>query len=81
MRGMPCKEWFDAKEASLVKSVDIETEVRQAIRFMREEQAARKRATQSLIQKPPPQRAVCEWVSPMEYDGNWARIHIRIRRA
>ena len=123
VRGMPCKEWFDAKEASLAKALDLETEVRQSIKLI---QAAQPRK-RTIVQPQPlgpshskmpaagpshskmpagpshskthaagpspskmpgtskapqrPQKAAAQWVSPMEYDGNWMKIHIRVRRA
>jgi len=79
MRGMPCKEWFEVKDASLRRNPEFELEIKAAIKVIREQAAARKRthAVGPPIQKQP--KREYSWASPEEYDGNWSVIHIRCR--
>lgn len=85
VRGMPCKEWFDAKDASLAKAPDLEAEVRQSMKLIQAAQPRKRALVQTMPPAAPkqpqrPQRPQIEWASPFEYDGNWMKIHIRVRR-
>jgi hypothetical protein len=83
MRGLPCKEWFEVKDASLLRNGEFELELKVAVKVIRDQAAARKRthATGHLlptVQKIAPKREYV-WVSPEEYDSNWGIIHLRYR--
>lgn len=81
MRGIPCKEWFEVKCASLLRNTDFELDIKATIKMIRDQASWRNRPrTSSSFEVRAPnatEKRGYVWVSPEEYDGNWNIIHIQ----